>query len=133
MVRSTAGAFLLLLALSLRPQNSAAGQRPDALSVVLARASQYVAEYEEKQRWNLLAADDDVQNSVLRVTGRIALYERRRTQSDLLILLLGDKRIGLRKVIRVDGKPVNSTGNFAEMMDGSPESVKKQISAVQSE
>jgi hypothetical protein len=129
------GAALLAVGLS---GAALGGQSPpssqDDLTGVLARAAQYVAEYEEKQLGNLLAAEDYLQDVELRNGQRFGTGSRRqqrRTQADFLILQLGGGRAALRRVTRVDGKLVKaSQENFFEMSDNSPEGLRRQIAAI---
>src|SRR5215475_8378067 len=84
---------------------------PMQLETVLARASEYVAQY-ESELGNLIGAEEYVQSSVLMdnsVPPRILKREQRRTSSDFLIIQVGEEWAALRKVNRVDGTRVKAT------------------------
>jgi hypothetical protein len=128
---------LVVSQLWLAPQGRLTAQRaPDDLAGVLARAAQYVAEYEENQLGNLLAAEDYVQDVELRGSQRFASglrRQQRRTLSDFLILQVGRERVALRRVTRLDGKTVNENQqNFFEL-DNSPEGLRRQVAAISKE
>jgi hypothetical protein len=64
----------------------------------------------------------------------VASREQRRTQADFLILLVGEERIGLRRVTRLDGVTVKSKQpDFATIMDDSPQGIMKQLAAIRQE
>ena len=99
------------------------------------RAGQYVARYEEKELGNLLVAETYSQNVVTyHERGGVTQNDRRQMQSDFLILALGDDRVGLRLVNRVDGKPApKAPTSFEAVMADSSAGVLRQIEAIQEE
>lgn len=122
--------------LTVLPGQTSPPRPQDDLAGVLGRAAQYVAEYEEKQLGNLLAAEDYVQDVEMRGPRYVTPTRRqqRRTQADFLILQVGGERAALRKVTRLDGKPVNATQeSFFEMSDNSPAGLRRQIAAISKE
>src|SRR4030095_11396307 len=79
------------------------------LSSVLDRAAEYVARYEDKELGNLLVAETYLQTAVTYNQGRgITHTDRRRTQSDFLMLAIDQDHVGLRMVNMVDGVAVTN-------------------------
>jgi hypothetical protein len=105
---------------------------------VLKRATEYVAKYEATELGNLLVVEEYLQNAMTypgpKAVFQVAKKEQRRTQADFLILLVGEERLGLRRVTRLDGVPVQSKQpDFATIMDNSPEGIVKQLAAIREE
>jgi hypothetical protein len=114
----------ILLALLLVPQN------PPELESVLARATQYVSQY-EADLGNLIGSEEYLQTSVLMDNGnppKVASRARRRTSSDFLIIQVGSEWVALRKVNRVDGLKVKETvPAFEDAFDDSPQANAKRL------
>jgi hypothetical protein len=114
----------ILLALLLVPQN------PPELESVLARATQYVSQY-EAELGNLIGAEEYVQNSVLLDNSnppRIAKRMQRRTASDFLIIQVASEWAALRKVNRVDGLKVKEVvPAFEDAFEDSPAANAKRL------
>jgi hypothetical protein len=101
------------------------GQAVD-LRLLLDRAAEYVAVYEDRQLGNVVATESYIQNAGPRLQSRM--------ESDFLIVLIGGNRMGVRMVNRVDGKPVKSSEtSFEAMMDDSPQGVLKRMAALREE
>jgi hypothetical protein len=120
----------IVLALTLLSQN------PSELDGILARATQYVAQY-EADLGNLIGAEEYVQTSVLLDNGnppRVAKRTQRRTSSDFLIIQVGTEWAALRKVNRVDGLKVKEVvPSFADAFDDSPEANAKRLRDMKTE
>ena len=120
----------IVLALTLLSQN------PSELDGILARATQYVAQY-EADLGNLIGAEEYVQTSVLLDNGnppRVAKRTQRRTSSDFLIIQVGPEWAALRKVNRVDGLKVKEVvPSFADAFDDSPEANAKRLRDMKTE
>jgi hypothetical protein len=120
----------LFLALFLSPQS------PPELQDVLARATQYVSQY-EAELGNLIGTEEYVQNSIRldnssppRVAGRM----QRRLTSDFLIIQVGTEWSALRKVNRVDGQKVKeSPVAFEDAFDNSPLANAKRLQDMKAE
>lgn len=103
------------------------------LSAVLDRAAEYVARYEDRELGNLLVAETYLQTAVTyNYQGRGApRTDRRRTQSDFLMLAIDQDRVGLRMVNTVDGEAVDKKQkNFETVLGDSSLGVKERIAAV---
>ena len=113
----------ILIILTCGFADSAPAQTAVPIETVLARASEYVAQY-ESELGNLIGAEEYVQSSVLMdlsVPPRILKREQRRTTSDFLIIQVGEEWAALRKVNRVDGNKVKeSEPSFDQAFDASP-------------
>jgi hypothetical protein len=105
-------------------------QKEPQLESLLERAADYVAAYEDRELGNVLASENYLQQSFFSRAGITLPGAQRRTGSDFLIVLVGDDRIGVRKVNAVNGKAVTSSaGNLETIMDDSPEGTRKRIAA----
>ena len=119
--------FVAAVAVCLQIRTVPAQEAADELQGILDRAAGYVALYEDEQLGNVLASETYVQNTA-------PFWEQRRTESDFLIVLVGDDRMGIRKVNRVDGAAVKSAEeSFEAMMDDSPKGILKRIAALKEE
>jgi hypothetical protein len=107
----------------------------NSLAAVLDRAAEYVARYEEKELGNLLVAETYSQNvATYYERNGVTQNNRRKTESDFLILALGDDRVGLRLVNKVDGKPAPKTpASFEAILSDSSASGVRQLRAIQEE
>ncbi len=105
-------------------------RQADQLDTVLARASEYVAQY-EAELGNLIGTEEYLQSSVWydnSTPPRVARRMQRRTQSDFLIIQVGDEWAALRKVNRVDGLKVKETAPaFEDVFDNSPDTNAKLL------
>src|SRR5262245_10214515 len=114
----------LLFALFLVQQNT-----PD-LDTVIARASNYVSQY-EAELGNLIGTEEYVQTSVWLDNSnppRVAKRMPRRTSSDFLIIQVGTEWTALRKVTRVDGVRVKEgPPAFEDAFDDSPEANARRL------
>src|SRR6188768_3261125 len=111
-MRFVLGCFLALTLLKTTSAQEPVGE----LGAVLSLAAQYVAKYEGEQLGNLLVTEEYLQSSaeydpVRNVPGRnvVASRDKRRLESDFLILQVGTTRVGVRLVNKVDGVRVKST------------------------
>jgi hypothetical protein len=123
---------LYAAALTIALSTTATQQRDSQLQMVLDRAADYVATYEDRELGNVLTSENYVQRAFRSVGGLgISLPAGQRvTDSDFLIVLVGDDRIGVRKVNRVDGKAVTSAaGNLEAILDDSPDGIRNRIAA----
>jgi hypothetical protein len=103
------------------------------LTAVLNRAAEYVARYEDSELGNLLVAETYLQTAVTyNYQGRGASRtDRRRTQSDFLMLAIDQDHVGLRMVNTVDGEAVDKKQkNFETVLGDSSLGVRERISAV---
>jgi hypothetical protein len=114
--------FSFLVAISIT--TAAAQQSPTEIGTVLARASEYVSQY-EAELGNLIGSEEYVQSSVwldYSTPPRVAKRMQRRTSADFLIIQVGDEWAALRKVNRLDGNKVKeATPSFDSAFDNSPE------------
>jgi hypothetical protein len=122
--------FSILLALTLLSQNTS------ELDGVLARATQYVSQY-EAELGNLIGSEEYVQNSVLLDNSnppRVSNRSQRRTSSDFLIIQVGSEWAALRKVNRVDGLKVKEVvPAFEDAFDDSPAANAKRLRDMKAE
>jgi hypothetical protein len=106
------------------------------LNTVLARASEYVSQY-EAELGNLIGAEEYLQTSVLldnSTPPRVANRTERRTSSDFLIIQVGTEWAALRKVNRVDGARVKETvPSFEDAFDDSPGANAKRLENMRKE
>ncbi len=108
---------LALLAVTAMLPGEARGQDGTELDTILDRAASYVDAYEEELGM-IVGEEEYVQNATWMsrsarppvVVGR----ERRRLQSDFLLLPVEDRWYGVRSVLRVDGNPVDEPDTFPE-------------------
>src|SRR5262245_58873489 len=103
------------------------------LSSVLDRAAEYVARYEDKELGNLLVAETYLQTAITyNHEGRgVTHTDRRRTQSDFLMLAIDQDHVGLRMVNMVDGVAVdNKQKTFETVLGNSSLGVRERIAAV---
>src|SRR4030095_6307548 len=122
-------------------QNAPAQEVPAELVPVLNLAAQYVSKYEREQLGNLLVTEEYLQNSaeydpVRYVPGRdvVASRDKRRLESDFLILQIGTAPVGVRLVNKVDGVPVKSTtGSLDALEKGAPDENRQMIDAIKKE
>jgi hypothetical protein len=106
-------------------------QAPE-LSAVLDMAAQYVARYEDRELGNLLVAESYLQTVI--TYGGVQHTTRLQTDGDFLILAIGQDRVGLRIVNRVNGNPVQKKQTSFEEALGNPSlGVTERIAAVQKE
>jgi hypothetical protein len=101
-----------------------AQQPPVEIGSVLARATEYVTQY-EAELGNLIGSEEYVQSSVWldnSTPPRVAKRAQRRTSGDFLIIQVGEESAALRKVNRVDGiKVKENASTFDSAFDNSPE------------
>lgn len=120
----------LLLTLTLLSQN------PADLDAVLARATQYVSQY-EADLGNLIGSEEYVQRSVVLDNSnppRVSMRMQRRTSSDVLIIQVGSEWEALRKVNRVDGLKVKEVvPSFEDAFDDSPAANAKRLRDMKNE
>src|SRR6188508_1237098 len=136
-MRIVLGCFLALTLLKRTSAQEPAGE----LGAVLSLAAKYVAKYEGEQLGNLLVTEEYLQSSaeydpVRNVPGRVVVASRdkRRLESDFLILQVGTTRVGVRLVNKVDGVRVKSTtGSLDALEKGSPEENSRMIDAINKE
>jgi len=106
------------------------------LDTVLARATEYVAQY-EAELGNLIGNEEYVQSSTWLDNSRpprVAKRMQRRTSSDFLIIQVGSEWTALRKINRVDGLRVKETAvNFEDAFDNSPEANAKRLLEMKNE
>ena len=101
------------------------------LAAVLDRAAQYVALYENQQLGNVTAAEIYRQVSVSFSPNKVRQEEERRLESDFLLFLQGNERVGLRVVRRVNGVPAPvGEASFEDLRDTSPEGIIKGVKAL---
>ncbi|HEY2385070.1 MAG TPA: hypothetical protein VGK48_28170 [Terriglobia bacterium] len=114
---------LLIMLIAGFAAGAAAQQNAVPLETVLARASEYVAQY-EGELGNLIGAEEYVQSSVWMdqsTPPKVLMRSQRRTSSDFLIIQVGDEWAALRKVNRLDGNKVKQTEpSFDQAFDNSP-------------
>jgi len=110
-------------------------ERPPELQAILDRAADYVARYEDRELGNVLASEAYLQSVSNYLAQRLLLpRQQQRTESDFLIVLVGGDRMGIRRVNRVNGEPVQSAEvNLEAMMDDSQEGIRKRIAALREE
>jgi hypothetical protein len=133
-LRSSFQSCFLAAALAVcAPLPAPAQDQARALPAILGRAAEYVAEYEDRQLGNVLTAETYLQ-TVTYYSGRAGVIggrESRRLESDFLIVLVGDDRMGIRQVNRVDGVAVKNSGASLEALtDDSPAGVRSRIAAL---
>jgi hypothetical protein len=136
-MRIALGCFLALTLLKTTSAQEPTGE----LGAVLNLAAKYVAKYEGEQLGNLLVREEYLQSSaeynpVRDVAGRevIASRNKRRLDSDFLILQVGTTRVGVRLVNKVDGVRIESTtGSLDALEKGSPEENTRMIAAINRE
>jgi hypothetical protein len=117
--------ILVLILIATWATSAFAQQSPPVqLEMVLARASEYVAQY-ESELGNLIGTEEYVQSSAWMdnsVPPRVARKMQRRTSSDFLIIQVGEEWAALRKVNRVDGLKVQeSAPAFDQAFESSPQ------------
>src|SRR5215471_15899560 len=105
-------------------------QAPD-ITIVIQRATEYVARYEE-ELGNLIGSEDYVQNvawkDAINQPGVVTKREQRRTYSDFLIIQVGSDWQALRKTNRFDGRNVKETqANFETAFEDSPVANTRRI------
>jgi hypothetical protein len=130
-IRRAAVAAMLLLA-----GTAHATQTPGTeLVLILDRAAEYVAAYEDRELGNVISSETYVQDLFLDRGFRLPFSrQQRRTESDFLIVLVGTDRYGVRIVRNVDGKPVKGESrNLDALMDNSPDGLRKQIAGLNRE
>ena len=114
----------MVLALILSQQGTA------ELQDVLARATQYVSQY-EADLGNLIGTEEYVQNSTRLDNSsppRVAGRTQRRLSSDFLIIQVGSEWAALRKVNRVDGQKLKEAPvAFENAFDDSPEGNARRL------
>jgi hypothetical protein len=110
-------------------------QTTDELPTILDRAAQYVAQYEEKELGNLLVNEVYNQKATFFADGVVVQdRKQRRIESDFLIFQAGTRRIGVRRVNRVDGKEVKSKeAPFEDMKVDSLEAFARIVEALREE
>src|SRR5262245_41285237 len=112
----------ILIAVSIT--TASAQQNPAEIGTVLARATEYVSQY-EAELGNLIGNEEYLQSSVWLDTStppRVAKRTQRRTSADFLIIQVGDEWAALRKVNRLDGQKLKeATPSFDSAFDNSPE------------
>ena len=122
-------------------QTTSAQEPANELGAVLNLAGRYVAKYEGEELGDLVVAEEYLQSSaeynpVRDRPGRdvVASRNKRRLESDFLILQVGTNRVGVRMVNKVDGVRVKSTvGNLDALEKGSPEENSRMIAAINKE
>jgi hypothetical protein len=127
--------FLLVLMVVPALQGAPAQKNSVALEVVLERAAQYVAQYED-QLGNLLVTEDYLLRATFFEPDGVSVLGKPqlRLQSDFLILQAGPNRIGIRKVNQVDGLTVKSKeGSLENLMNDSPERIQRVREALREE
>ena len=127
---------IFLILVFLLPFARSSAQQVDDMKTVLERASKYVEKYEDEQLGTLLIKEKYNQNVVIfPTTGvRLAQTQKREILSDFLLLQVGKNRLGVRKVISVDGTAVKADPKSLEsVLDDSPESMSRQIAALRTE
>jgi len=111
-------------------------QNVPELNTVLARATEYVSQY-EAELGNLIGAEEYVQNAVVMDNSsppRVARRMQRRTSSDFLIIQVGTEWAALRKVNRVDGQRVKEApAEFADAFDDSPATNARRLQEMKNE
>jgi hypothetical protein len=114
--------FFGLFAISITATSAEQGQTE--LDAVLARASDYVSQY-EAELGNLIGNEEYVQSSVWLDSGtppRVAKRMQRRTSADFLIIQVADEWAALRKVTVADGNKIKeATPSFDTAFDNSSE------------
>ena len=129
-------ALLALIAFAFSLPGALAQEKPGELELVLERAAQYVAQYEDHQLGNLLVNENYLQKATVFAPNGVSVLSKpqRRLQSDFLILQVGSDRIGVRKVNQVDGFAVKSTeGSLENLMNDSPDAIRKVRVALRDE
>jgi len=111
------------------------GAQTESISAVLDRAIEYVARYEDKELGNLLVAETYLQTAVTYYENQgLVDTKRQRLQSDFLMLAVGQERVGLRLVNRLNGKPLQETQkSFEALLSNSSLGVMDQIAAIRQE
>src|SRR5215467_7090475 len=111
----------ILIAVSI--MTASAQQSPTEIGTVLARATEYVSQY-EAELGNLIGNEEYLQSSVWLDTStppRVAKRMQRRTSADFLIIQVGDEWEAVRKVNFADGSKVKETApGFDTAFDNSP-------------
>jgi hypothetical protein len=104
-------------------------QQEPSLDLVIGRASEYVARYEE-ELGNLIGTEEYVQNAVWLAgsPARVTKRAQRRTSSDFLIIQFGAEWAALRKVNRLDGQRVKEiVPSFEDAFDESPQANARRL------
>src|SRR5690349_7068348 len=114
--------ILLTVLCAISATAASAQQSSIEIGTVLARATDYVTQY-EAELGNLIGSEEYVQTSLWldnSTPPRVAKRAQRRTSGDFLIIQVGEEWAALRKVNRVDGIKVKETAtSFDSAFDNS--------------